>query len=411
MGGIHKMKTMLSTQINKKLIPFYQNLILILLASMGGFLLSLTGLSVGWMIGSMVTLGFLSLRKPGWFMKLLPQKGLNPHWKNAAQVILAIQVGRTMTNNVFNVFQSSWLSISIMMILSIVLSILLGLFFNQFTKSGMITSFYATTPGGISNMPSIAQEVGANPVIVSLIQAMRIFLVVSLIPFFALEWEDNSSVSSTLLNSTTSAWVHSNGMMGIISSFLSNSIIWTIILTFSAIGGYYVAKRLKFPAARLVGGIIGVTVMQVTSSSLLGMNVLPFFPSWMKIVAEICLGASIGVSLKKEMFVGMKKIMIVGLISSVSFVLIMAGASICLSDFSKLPTVTSILAFAPGGVAEMTITAVVLKADVPFVVAVQTLRLILIFLLLPPIFHIIHKYYFRSENNFSTIPILLSRKH
>ena len=269
------MKTLLSMQINKKLILVYQNLILILLASIGGFLLSLTGLSVGWMIGSMLTLGFLSLRSPDWFKKVIPQKGLNPQWKNAAQVILAIQVGRTMTNTVFNVFESSWLSISIMMILSIVLSVLLGLFFNQFTKSGMITSFYATAPGGISNMPSIAQEVGANPVIVSLIQVMRIFLVVSLIPFFALEWDDKSSLS--LLSNTSMALDNSNGMIGIISSFLSNSIVWTIILIFSAIGGYYVAKKLKFPAARLVGGIIGVTIMQVTSSSLLGVSVLPFF--------------------------------------------------------------------------------------------------------------------------------------
>lgn len=148
----------------------------------------------------------------------------------------------------------------------------------------------------------------ANPVVVSLIQVMRIFLVVSLIPFFALEWEDKSSVSSTLLSNTSMALDNSNGMLGIISSFLSNSIVWTIILTFSAIGGYYVAKKLKFPAARLVGGIIGVTIMQVTSSSLLGVSVLPFFPGWMKIVAEICLGASIGVSLKKEMFVEMKKL-------------------------------------------------------------------------------------------------------
>jgi uncharacterized protein len=69
----------------------------------------------------------------------------------------------------------------------------------------------------------------------------------------------------------------------------------------------------------------------------------------------------------------------------------MTGASVLLSDYTDIPMITSILAFAPGGVAEMTITAVVLKANVPFVVAVQTLRLILLFLIMPPIIQVLSR--------------------
>ncbi|MGZ4112808.1 MAG: AbrB family transcriptional regulator, partial [Tumebacillaceae bacterium] len=130
--------------------------------------------------------------------------------------------------------------------------------------------------------------------------------------------------------------------------------------------------------------------VQFVSSSVTGVDLLPWFPSSAKGIAQVFLGASIGTCLQREMFAGMGRTVVVGLVSALCLVLIMLGCSMGVSAMYGIPLITSILAFAPGGVAEMAIAAVVLKADASFVVAVQTLRLIFIFLILPPIFRLLH---------------------
>lgn len=369
-------KRKLLFSLRKHTIHLSQNVLVLLIGSIGGFLCSLTGFSVGWMIGTMLILGYISLNCPSLIVQILPQRGILPHWKQVGQIILAIQIGEQMTFSVVHVFQSSWFLISIMLLFSLLFSILLGLLLWRFSESNLLTSLYASTPGGVSNMPSVAQEVGANPVTVSLIQTMRIVLVVSIIPLFASEWKDGSSVSTTIMNTAGS---------------ISPSILWTGILTCAAMGGYSIGKWLHLPAPRLVGGIIGVAVIEFVGSTLMGTSPLPWLPSWVKILAQIFLGASIGLSVKREMFMGMRKVAFMGLVSSFSLVVIMLGCSSIVSYLIGIPLRTSILAFAPGGVAEMAVTAISLKADASFVVAVQTLRLITIFLVLPPIFKVLNK--------------------
>jgi uncharacterized protein len=362
--------------IRKHVIHISQDVLVLIIGSVGGFLCSLTGLSVGWMIGTMLILGYFSLQCPSLIRRIQSQRGILPHWKQAGQIILAIQVGQQMTFSVVHVFQSSWFLISIMLLLSLSFSLLLGFLLWRFSGTNLLTSLYASTPGGISNMPSVAQEVGANPVTVSLIQTMRIFLVVSIIPLFATEWKDGSAVSTTILDTAGS---------------ISPSVLWTGILTCAAMVGYSIGKWIGLPAPRLVGGIIGVAVIEFAGSTLLGTSPHPWLPSWVKILAQIFLGASIGLSVKRQMFVGMGKVALMGLVSSFSLVVLMLGCSAIVSHLIGIPFLTSILAFAPGGVAEMAVTAISLKADTSFVVAVQTLRLITIFLVLPPIFNVLHK--------------------
>jgi uncharacterized membrane protein AbrB (regulator of aidB expression) len=50
-----------------------------------------------------------------------------------------------------------------------------------------------------------------------------------------------------------------------------------------------------------------------------------------------------------------------------------------------------LLAFAPGGIAEMSTTAIALHTDSTFVIAVQSIRLMMILILLPTLFRFINK--------------------
>jgi uncharacterized protein len=362
-----------------------QNIVVLLIGSSGGFLLSLTGLSVGWMLGTMMLLGFLSVQRPALFAQVMPQRGLHPIWKQIGQLLLAVQVGQQMTGSVVEIFATAWLPVTVVLVLSLVTSVLLGLFLWRYSGDSLLTSLYAITPGGVSNMPTIAQEVGANAITVSIVQTMRILLVVSIIPFFAMEWRGETGGGSARLGTDAHLPVAAGHSYG-----------WTACLVLAALAGSALGKRCNLPAPRLVGGMIGVALVQFVSSAWNGADLLPWFPSGVRVIAQIFLGASIGTCLQREMFVGMGRTVFVGLVSALCLVLIMLGCSLSMSALYGIPVITSILAFAPGGVAEMAITAVVLQANASFVVAAQTLRLIFIFLILPPLFRLLHDKWVRD---------------
>jgi uncharacterized membrane protein AbrB (regulator of aidB expression) len=45
------------------------DLILIAISGLGGFLLSLTGMSIGWMVGTLITAAFIAMRRPTLFQR------------------------------------------------------------------------------------------------------------------------------------------------------------------------------------------------------------------------------------------------------------------------------------------------------------------------------------------------------
>ena len=74
----------------------------------------------------------------------------------------------------------------------------------------ILYSFVGTAPGGLSAMPGIAQEVGANTAIVSLVQMIRVLLVVMTIPFFVFfinaKHPDAHAAGSQVMAAGTSAF-------------------------------------------------------------------------------------------------------------------------------------------------------------------------------------------------------------
>ncbi|MBM7644945.1 membrane AbrB-like protein [Scopulibacillus daqui] len=352
-----------------------QNIWLILLGSFGGFLFSLTGLSIGWLMGALTATGLLSFWRPRWAL-IKQQKGIQPYWRHIGQWMLGITLGQQVTLSVVNTFENNFLTIVLMLFLSILFALLAGFVLWRYTNSNLLTSLFATTPGGVSAMPSIAEEVGASTVVVSIVQITRIIIVVSAIPLMASYWNAGSGQAAG----------PGQGLMSAHSTLNLASGLWTIVLAVSAWGGHYIGKRLKLPAPWLVGGMLGVGAIQAVSSFINGGNISAWWPHWTMIIAQVLIGASIGSRLNRTMFKGAKQVVLVGLLSSMGLVIAMFLCSIGISDLTGIPLVTAILAFAPGGVAEMAATALTLHANSAFVVAVQVLRLVTILVLLPPMF-------------------------
>lgn len=357
-------------------VVFLQSIFFILLTSVGGFLLSLIGLSIGWMLGTLILAAILAFRKPR-FLSQTSKKGIPKYWLYAGQCILGIELGQKINLSVVTTFQSHWSTITIMLLLSVVFSLLSGYLLWKFSSTDLLTSFFGTTPGGMSAMPGMAEEVGANTAVVSIIQTMRVFLVVLAVPLFVVYWGSNTGRHAVSVTPSVFEW---------------GSLLWTGVLIVTAVVGYYIGKKLKFPAPWLVGGMLTVAIVQTAASSYVGYNLQAYWPHSVMILSQIFIASSIGSRFHKEMFIGVKKIMVVALINTIGLIAAMFVCALFVSKITGIELITSILAFAPGGIAEMATTSIVLQADSTLVVAVQVLRILTIWLLLPPLFRMFHQW-------------------
>ncbi|MDQ0247359.1 membrane AbrB-like protein [Bacillus fengqiuensis] len=364
---------------NKK---FFQDVWFMAVSSTGGLILSLTGLSIGWMIGTLIMAVFLSFRRPPSLKMPHHQKGLPRYWLYAGQCILGIELGQKMNLSVISIFQENWASILVMLFLSVVFSLLSGFVLWKFSQTDMLTSFFGTAPGGLSAIPGIAEEVGANTAVVSIIQTMRVFLVVFTVPII---------VSSLAVHTANPTIAHNGPASGGIPNFEVNQLFWTIVLVVAAWGGYYIGKHLKFPAPWLVGSMLSVSVIQALGSSYVGHDLIAWWPHTVIILSQVFIASSIGSRFRKNMFIGLKKTLLVALLSTLGLIIAMFVCAFFVSKITGITFITAALAFAPGGIAEMATTAVVLHADSTLVVVVQVLRVIMVCMILPPFFKLLNR--------------------
>jgi membrane AbrB-like protein len=349
------------------------NVFLILLSLMGGFIFSFSGLPIAWLLGSLIlaSLGTIVLK----WMKLKGDMGIYPFWRQLGQTILGIELGQNVNISFINTIENHFIVIIITLILTITISLLSGIVLWRYSSANMMTSLFASTPGGISAMPAIAEEVGANSVVVTIIQTLRILLVVGTIPLLVGAISTQSETINPAFNQ---------------SYFEFHSLLWTACLIIGACGGALIGKTIKMPVPWLIGSMLGVTFIQLIGTLVTGESVMAYWPHHLLIFAQILIGSSIGSRVSMDMFKGLGKTFFISIISTLTLVTLIMIMSVGISFTSHIPLVTCILAFAPGGVAEMTTAAIALHADSIFVLAVQSIRLFTIIILLPSLFRFVN---------------------
>lgn len=360
-----------------------KNLVFIMLCGIGGLILTLAGLSIGWMIGTLIVAAALSLLNPRLIRGLHTEKGLENYWIKAGQLLLGMQIGQQVNLGTFSVFKHGWLPISAMILISIVISLASGLALFCFSKTDLITSLYGTTPGGLSTMIGIAAESGANMAVVSIIQTMRVILVESTVPFIVSFW---------------SVPIRSEAAAPAIGETLNpQSAAGLIFFIGIAIFSGFLGKKIKMPAPWLLGSMIGVGAVQVLAGWITSASVPVWLPHDLMIAAQLMIGACVGARLKRSMFLDVTRIVVIGLTGSIVLTVAMFLCSLLVSALTGINPITSILAFAPGGIDVMAVTSEVLHADSTFVVAVQVLRVLAICTLLPPFFGMMSRHRAQTE--------------
>lgn len=223
------------------------------------------------------------------------------------------------------------------------------------------TALFSAMPGGIVEMVLLGEEKGADIQTIAIIHAARIFLVVSLLPALLYLIAPDISVASI-------------GAANAETSFDWTVIVWLAVTT---VGGVLVGQLLRLPIAFLLGPMLVGGIIHVAGWSNYQL------PSMLLAIAQVVLGASVGCR-----FAGIGWRRLLGFLGhSLGATALLVSVTLLfafiMSMLIGLPLMAGILAYAPGGLAEMSLVALSLNVDVAFVVLHHILRVLFVLLSAP----------------------------
>jgi membrane AbrB-like protein len=281
----------------------------------------------------------------------------------AGQLTIACALGLYFTPLVAGEVAAHWYLLIAAAALAVLLAYASGWFLMRGCGVDATTALFASVPGGAAEMTLLGERFGALSDRVALAQALRVFIVVLTVPFAftALGMHGSDAYRPVQLA------VDPLGLLA--------------LLGLAALAGATLAK-LGMPNAWMLGPLA------VTVSLTLGEVSLSAIPTWLSNAAQLLIGCSLGSGFDRESlgrsprFIGMVCLSI-GLAMLAS-----AIAAWCLAVLGSVPVSTMVLATAPGGMAEMCVTAKVLQLGVPLVTAAHVTRVIILVTTTAPTFRL-----------------------
>jgi membrane AbrB-like protein len=101
-------------------------------------------------------------------------------------------------------------------------------------------------------------------------------------------------------------------------------------------------------------------------------------PHWMMNFAQLMFGLVLGARYERAFFARYKLFVPFALLNSVFILIASVVVAALLARLFNLPVATMIISTAPGGLAEMTMTAQALRISVPLVVAFHLFRVVMV---------------------------------
>lgn len=309
-----------------------------------GFML--LGLPLPWLLGPMAACLVAALLG-------VPLRGV-PRLNASMRTILGVAVGATITPAVLVTLPGMWPTL-VLVPLMIVAAAVIGVpYFQRVWGYDRPTAFYSAMPGGLQDMLVFGEEAGGNVRTLSLTHATRVLLIVCAAPFLLSAFWDADL---------------SNPPGRPIGDIAAKDLVLMVIC---AAFGWWAALRVKLFGASILGPMIATAIV-----SILGYleNRPPTEAIW---TAQFFIGMTIGTKYSGITMQEVRR----DLTAAAGYCGILVVLTLIFVEFvyafELAPGLEALLAFAPGGQAEMTVLALVIGADAAFVVAHHILRIVIV---------------------------------
>ena len=326
------------------------------LGAAGGAVFFALALPLPWMLGAMTAataaaLAGAPLAVPG-------------RVRNAMIAILGVLLGSQFTIDLFARIADWYVGLSGVVLCTVATAAVAYVAFRRIGGYDRATAYFASMPGGLSEMMVLGESMGGDGRKISLTHGTRILVAVFLIAFYYRLVEGYESVGLPVPAGGSASWID------------------LVALVACAFAGYPAAKALRVPAAQLVGPLVLSAALHLSGL----VSAQP--PGELIAAAQVVLGGAIGAR-----FVGMAlgelwRVMLLAALVAVLMVLVAIGAAYGLAAATHFSGPVLFLALAPGGLAEMSLIALSFGSAAAFVSTHHVARIMLIVVAGPLVFRL-----------------------
>ena len=285
----------------------------------------------------------------------LPMRGIKLV-NEAMRTILGVAVGATFTTTLLVSMGGMWPTLLMIPVMTSCIGLLGVVYFQRLWGFDFATSYYASMPGGLQDMLVFGEEAGGDVRTLSLIHATRVMVIVVALPFL-LSWIWNADLTNPPGAPAATIGASQLGLM-----------------VFCGLAGWQIARRAGMFGATILGPLLLAAALALA-------GILQHRPPAEAIwAAQFFIGMSVGCKYAGVTMAEVRKTVTAGLGFCVILLMltVVFAETIHLAGFA--PPMETILAFAPGGQAELTVLALIVGADMAFVVAHHVLRIFVVIL-------------------------------
>ncbi len=334
--------------------PSAQWTLLLTLSAAFVILLELAGLPAAFLLGPMVAAIFIATNG-GTIRVFRPTLFF-------AQTIIGCLVARAITPEIVGTFLQAWPLILGVAFAILAMSSFLGWLIARFGVLPGTTAVWGTAPGAASAMMLMSSEFGADARIVAFMQYLRVVIV--------------AAIASLLAR----FWIH-------VGAVPHPEIVWfppvdwisfgeTLAL---AISGGLIGRLLRLPAG-------GLLVPMVAGALLHGTGLIKIeLPQWLLAASYAFLGWNIGLGFSRQILAHATRALPQTLLSIFILVAFSAVLAFFLVKTMNVDPLTAYLGTSPGGMDSVAIIAASSPVNMPFVMALQTIRFLIVLLAGPPL--------------------------
>ena len=228
------------------------------------------------------------------------------------------------------------------------------------------TAWFASIPGGAADMAMLAEGYGGAGAPVAVAQLLRVVSVVVLVP-----------------NIMAATGLHGDHPQ--IAASLPFFIPGYAALFLTGLAAAWVLLRCGLRAGWMLGPLAASAAITACGITLSGV------PLWLTAAAQVALGANLGAGFDRAMLARTRRFILPALLHVWLLMAGCAAAAIGLALLTGKPMGALLLGTAPGGIAEMSLTAKTLGLEVALVVTMQVTRIFLVAALTPPVFRLVHR--------------------
>jgi membrane AbrB-like protein len=272
----------------------------------------------------------------------------------AAQALIGCLVAHAVNASIVRTLLSDGPLMLAVVGVTVVVSAGVGWFLTRIRLLPGTTAAWGSSPGAAAAMVAMAEEYGADPRLVAFMQYVRVACV---------------ALSASLV---ARVFVGDHGPAGLPAPVGAPDPLAVLVTLAVAAGGSWLGRRLNIPSGAMIGPLVIGATLHATGLASMSL------PDWLLALAYAAIGWTVGLRFTRAT-VRATLYALPGVLGATLGLIALCGLwAFGLTFLLPIDLLTAVLATSPGGLDSVAIIAVGSKADVSFVLAVQTLRLLVV---------------------------------